>query len=291
MTSALAFTLVPILIDVIAVLGLYLLANTGRLSVGHAAFLGIGAYTSAVLSTKLGMHPFAAIAVGAVAAGASGLVFAAVADRLTHWFFAITTLAFSVMVIGLISGIDYLGAATGLYGVPLAIQLPQAIAAFAMVLGFVLWVDHSPFGRAMRAVRDSEIGAQALGIDPARIRILTFGLGTLIAGFAGGLYAHAIGLVKPGDLALERSLLYVVYLSIGGMEYWGGAILGTVLLSALPELLRFSREYRLALFGLLLTAVMLARPAGLLSGPIGLRRVLRKLRPRPAQADLRTKGS
>jgi branched-chain amino acid transport system permease protein len=291
MTSALAFTLVPILIDVIAVLGLYLLANTGRLSVGHAAFFGIGAYTSAVLSTRLGMHPFASIAVGAVVGGAAGLLFAAVADRLTHWFFAITTLAFSVMVIGLISGIDYLGAATGLYGVPLAIQLPHAIVAFVAVLGLVLWVDHSPFGRAMRAVRDSEIGAQALGINPARIRILTFGLGTLIAGFAGGLYAHYLGLVKPGDLALERSLLYVVYLSIGGMEYWGGAILGTVLLSAVPELLRFSREYRLALFGLLLTAVMLARPAGLLSGPIGLRRVLRKLRPRPAQADLRTKGS
>lgn len=291
MSSAFAFMAVPNLIDIIAVLGLYLLANTGRLSVGHAAFFGIGAYTSAVLSTKFGLPPYASIAAGAAAAGAVGLVFAAVADRLTHWFFAITTLAFSVMVIGLISGIDELGAATGLYGVPLAIQLPQAIVAFAAVLALVLWIDHSPFGRAMRAVRDSEIGAQALGIHPARIRILTFGLGTLIAGFAGGLYAHAIGLVKPGDLALERSLLYVVYLSIGGIEYWGGAILGTVLLSALPELLRFSREYRLAMFGLLLTVVMLARPAGLLPGPLGLRRLLRKLRPRPAPADLRTKGS
>jgi len=96
MSSDLAFTLVPILIDAIAVLGLYVLANTGRLSVGHASFFGIGAYVSAVCSTRLALHPLVSIAAGTVAAGLVGFVFAIVADRLTHWFFAVTTLAFSV---------------------------------------------------------------------------------------------------------------------------------------------------------------------------------------------------
>lgn len=289
MSSTLAFTLIPILIDVIAVLGLYLLANTGRLSVGHAAFFGVGAYTSAVLSTKLGMPPFISIGVGTVAAWLTGLLFAAIADRLTHWFFAITTLAFSVMMVGLVSSIDYLGGATGLYGVPLAVEFPHALAAVCLTLAVVIWVDHSRFGRAMRAVRDSEFAAQALGIHPARIRILAFGLGTLIAGFAGALYVHYLGLVKPADMSLERSLMYLVYLSIGGMEFWGGAILGTVLLGALPEVLRFSKEYRLAMFGALLTLVMLIRPAGLLSRPPRLARLLRRKRGQPVAPELHAK--
>lgn len=294
MSSSLAFTLVPILIDVIVVLGLYVLANTGRLSVGHAAFFGIGAYASAICSTTLGLHPALSIAIGAVAAGFTGLCFAALADRLTHWFFAVTTLAFSVMIIGIVSGIDALGGATGIYGVPLWIELPQTLIAFAATVALVIWVDSSRFGRAMRAVRDNEFAAQALGIHPARIRILAFALGTLIAGFAGGLYVHFLGLIKPSDMALDRSLMFVVYLSIGGLEYWGGAILGAVLLGAVPELLRFSKEYRLAMFGGLLTVVMLVRPAGLLSSPRAIKRALQKLRPSALEDDrkqFRAKGS
>ena len=272
MSSDLAFTLVPILIDAVAVLGLYVLANTGRLSVGHASFFGIGAYVSAVCSTKLALHPLVSIAAGTVAAGIVGFVFAIVADRLTHWFFAVTTLAFSVMVIGLVSNIDYFGAATGLYGIPLWIGLPETVVALAATIALVIWVDASPFGRAMRAVRDSEFAAQALAIRPAQVRVLAFTLGTAIAAFAGGLYAHYLGLVKPGDLSLERSLLFLVYLSIGGIEFWGGALLGTFVLGLLPEVLRFTREYRLAMFGALLTLVMLIRPAGLMARPADLMR-------------------
>jgi branched-chain amino acid transport system permease protein len=278
MSSDLAFTLVPILIDAIAVLGLYVLANTGRLSVGHASFFGIGAYVSAVCSTKLALHPLIGITAGTAAAALVGFVFAVVADRLTHWFFAVTTLAFSVMVIGLVSGIDYLGAATGLYGIPLWIGLPEVLIALAATIALVVFVDGSPFGRAMRAVRDCEFAAQALAIRPARVRILAFALGTAIAGFAGGLYAHYLGLIKPGDLSLERSLLFLVYLSIGGIEFWGGAVLGTFVLGLLPEVLRFTREYRLAMFGALLTLVMLVRPAGLLPRPADALRAWRRRR-------------
>lgn len=284
MSSDWAFTLVPILIDAIAVLGLYVLANTGRLSVGHASFFGLGAYVSAVGSVKLALPPPLSIAVGTVVAGMVGFVFAVVADRLTHWFFAVTTLAFSVMVIGLLSGIDYLGGATGLYGIPLWIGLPEVLIALAATVALVIWLDASPFGRAMRAVRDCEFAAQALGIRPARTRILAFTLGVAIAGFAGSLYAHYLGLIKPSDLSLERSLLFLVYLSIGGIEFWGGALLGTLALGLLPEVLRFTREYRLALFGALLTLVMLVRPAGLMPPPANALRAWRRRRRGGARA-------
>ena len=285
MSSDWAFTLVPVLIDAIAVLGLYVLANTGRLSVGHATFFGIGAYASAVCSTKLALHPLLSVAVGTVAAGLVGFVFAMVADRLTHWFFAVTTLAFSVMVIGLVSSIDYLGGATGLYGVPLWIGLPEALIALVATVALVIWLDASPFGRAMRAVRDSEFAAQALAIDPARVSVRAFTLGVAIAGFAGSLYAHYLGLIKPGDLSLERSLLFLVYLSIGGIEFWGGALLGTLALGLLPEVLRFTREYRLAMFGALLTLVMLIRPAGLLPPPADMARAWNRRRRERARAS------
>jgi branched-chain amino acid transport system permease protein len=280
MSSDLAFTLVPIFIDAIAVLGLYVLANTGRLSVGHASFFGIGAYVSAVCSTKLALHPLIGIAAGTAVAALLGFVFAVVADRLTHWFFAVTTLAFSVMVIGIVSNVDYLGGATGIYGIPLWIGLPEVLVALAATIALVVWLDGSPFGRAMRAVRDSEFAAQALAIPPARVRVLAFTLGTAIAAFAGGLYAHYLGLIKPGDLSLERSLLFLVYLSIGGIEFWGGALLGTIVLGLLPEVLRFTREYRLAMFGALLTLVMLIRPAGLLPRPADALRAWRRRRGR-----------
>ena len=132
----------------------------------------------------------------------------------------------------------------------------------------------------MRAVRDSEFAAQALAIRPAAIRIQAFTVGVAIAGFAGALYAHYLGLVKPGDLSLDRSLLFLVYLSIGGIEFWGGALLGTLLLGLLPEVLRFTREYRLAMFGALLTLVMLIRPAGLLPPPAEIVRAWHRWRRR-----------
>jgi branched-chain amino acid transport system permease protein len=114
-------------------------------------------------------------------------------------------------------------------------------------------------------VRDSEQAAQALAIDPTRVRVIAYALGTGLAGLAGGLWSHYLGLIKPSDMSLERSLLYLIYLSIGGVDHWIGALFGTFLLDLLPEFIRFSRGYRFVLFGGLLALVMVVRPTGLIS--------------------------
>ena len=256
---------IPVLIDAIAVLGLYLIASSGRLSIGHAAFFGIGCYASALLSTQLTLPFWASIGLGGVAAGAFGLVFAVVAERLGHWFFAIATLAFSVMLSGIVSSVESLGGATGIYGIPITVDLPVVLVAFAVVVAFVFWVDRSSFGRSLRAVRDSELAAEAVGINPAHAHAAAFALGTAIAGLAGGLWAHYLGVIKPVDMSLDRSLYFLIYLAVGGIEHWVGALLGTLTLGILPEVLRFSREYRLAFFGLLLTGFMVLRPSGFIS--------------------------
>ena len=266
---------IPVLIDAIAVLGLYVIASSGRLSIGHAAFFGIGCYVSAILSTQLTLPFWASIVLGAVAAGVFGLVFAMVAERLGHWFFAIATLAFSVMLSGIVSSVESLGGATGIYGIPIAVGVPAVLVSLAAVLVLVYWIDRSSLGRSLRAVRDSEIAAEAVGINPAYAHAGAFAIGTAIAGLAGGLWAHYLGVIKPVDMSLDRSLFFLIYLAVGGIEHWAGALLGTVTLGMLPEVLRFSREYRLAFFGLLLTGFMVLRPSGFVS-----RQLINRIAPR-----------
>ncbi|MFN0299547.1 MAG: branched-chain amino acid ABC transporter permease [Burkholderiales bacterium] len=265
MIDILPSILVPVLIDAIAVLGLYVIAASGRMSAGHAAFFGIGGYTSGLISIHLALPPALSLMLGTIVAGLCGGLFAVVADRLGHWFFAITTLAFAVMIIGLVSGVDALGGATGLYGVPLVIGLKEVAFSLILAIAFVVWLDSRRFGRAMRAVRDSELAAQALAINPTTVRVIAYALGAGLAGLAGGLWAHYLGLIKPSDMSLDRSLLFLIYLSIGGVDHWIGALFGTFLLDLLPEFIRFSRGYRFVLFGGLLALVMILRPSGLIS--------------------------
>ena len=265
MNGYLASIVIPVLIDAIAVLGLYVIVSSGRLSIGHAAFFGIGCYVSALLSAQLKYPVWLAISAGVVSAAMAGLLFALLAERLSHWFFAIATLAFSVMLSGIVSSVESLGGATGIYGVPLAVDLPVVAVCLVAVLVLVYFIDGSSFGRSLRAVRDSEIAAEAVGINPRFAHVGAFAIGTAVAGLAGGLWAHYLGVVKPVDMSLDRSLFFLIYLAVGGVEHWAGALLGTISLGILPEVLRFSREYRLVFFGLLLTSFMVLRPSGFLS--------------------------
>ena len=265
MMDVLPSILTPVLINAIAVLGLYIIAASGRISAGHAAFFGIGGYASGLISIRLGLPPLVSMALGMIVAASCGAAFALVADRLSHWFFAVTTLAFAVMIISLVSSFDALGGATGLYGIPIATGLKEVAFALILAVGFVVWLDSTNFGRAMRAVRDSEPAAQALAINPMYVRAVAYALGTGLAGFAGGLWSHYLGLIKPADMSLDRSLLYLIYLSIGGIDHWIGALFGTFLLDLLPEFIRFSRGYRFVVFGGLLALVMVLRPSGLIS--------------------------
>lgn len=263
--SVLMFSLIPIFIDAIAVLGLYVIAASGRLSVGHAAFFGIGGYASGLLSIHLGAPLPVALVAGAAIAGLAGTVLGMIIDRLGHWFYATTTLAFSVMLSGLISSMEFFGSATGLHGVPLTVDFPLVAGCLAATIAIVALLDRSALGRRIKAVRESELAAESIGINLFRTRVAAMCIGTALAGLAGGLWAHYLGLIKPADIGLERSLLFLIFLAIGSLESWYGALLGTLLLGYLPEVLRFSREYRLAFFGSLLAIAMVLRPYGLLT--------------------------
>ena len=124
MMEILPSILTPVLVNCIAVVGLYVIAASGRISAGHAAFFGIGGYASGVLSKFAGLPPLVSIVLGMFVAAAVGAAFALIADRLSHWFFAVATLAFAVMVLSLVATIEAVGGATGLYGIPIVVGLP-----------------------------------------------------------------------------------------------------------------------------------------------------------------------
>lgn len=254
----------PIVIQLIAVLGLYVIVRSGRISVAQATFFGIGEYASGYLALHLPV-PFAvAVAGGVVLSCVVGLLFATLAHALTHWFFAVASLSFAVVMTSVVSNIEALGGATGLYGFPVVTTLPIVVTVLIVVLALVILFDHSALGRRASCVRDDPELAASLGISATRVQIVAFGMGAAVAGVAGGLWAGYLGVARPDDLAFGQSLTLLVFLAVGGTRWWFGPVLGTLALGALPELLRFSSDLRFVLYGVLLAVVMVLRPSGLL---------------------------
>ena len=255
--------LTPVLIDAVAVLGLYVTAMAGRISVAQASFMGIGGYTAAILALHITSNFVLMIAGGIVIAFIIGGLFAVVADRLDHWFFAVATLALGLMVTGIASASDSLGGATGLYGVPLKTTLSTATIAVVLTLVGVVALEHSVLGRRIKSVRDSPIAAASFGINLRLMRVSAFAISAGIAGAAGALHVSFLSTINPGHIGFDKSLLLLVFLAVGGTRSWLGPLIGTLLLGLVPELLRFSQEFRYVLFGIILILVMTLRPTGI----------------------------
>jgi len=280
----------------IVTIGLVLLGTSGQVSLGQAAFYGIGAYTSALLARDLGWSPWlampCAVALVAVVAYAVGLP----ALRLADVFFVLATLGVGVIVNVLMVQLDPLtGGASGLRDIP-----PLAIAGRRLTTDrdyfYVIWtaavaalavarnLAAHRTGRALRAILGSEVGAAALGIDVPRYRIRVFVLSAAYAGAAGALYAHYIRFISPAPFALYASLFFLIMAVVGGLtNIWGG-LLGAGAVTALDQIVRaeiprlFPRvggEYQTAIYGIILVLIMIFFPSGIVRGALDVRRLLR----------------
>jgi branched-chain amino acid transport system permease protein len=252
------------LLNVAMALGLYVTAMSGQLSMATAAIAGVGGYCSGVLTVKFGV-PFLPSVIAAAALGAAiGAALAALTARMRDFILKLTTLAFGEALSVLAFNWDYIGGANNFTGLQLHTGLGTAAICAALSL-FVAWrFDLSRLGFAARAVRDDPLAAAAMGISVARIRAITFALGAALVGLAGAVQANYVLVVSPGDLGFFVSLTYIIFLLFGGLYTLWGPVLGAVLLTVLPEALRFANEYRLILYGLIIVAVVLWRPEGLL---------------------------
>ena len=287
--AALALALLPLLlpnafwydlatraaINAVVVVGLNLLIGyAGQISLGHAGFLGIGAYASAVLTSRLGWPPVAAMAAGAVATGLLAMVVARPILRLRGHSLAMATLGLGIIVsIVLTNESRWTGGPDGivvppfgLLGIEIAGERTWYWLAAAILL-VTLWaagnlVD-SPFGRAMRSLRTAEPAARAVGVDAAGVKAAIFVLSAVGASLMGSLTAHYVGFVTPEAASFLVSVELLTMVVVGGMASLAGSVVGAALLTVLPQLLsRFEGAETLA-FGLILVVTMIAMPRGL----------------------------
>ena len=253
------------LLNVVMALGLYVTALSGQLSMATAAIAGVGAYLAAILTVKFGWPFLPSIVLAAVGGAVVGTLLALVTLKMRDFILKLTTLAFGEALAVLAFNWDYIGGANSFTGIGLKTNVMTALIATAVAL-YVTWrFDGSRLGFASRAVRDDPIAAGAMGISIAHVRALTFALGGALVGMGGAIQAHYMLVISPHDLGFFVSLNFIIFLLFGGLQTMWGPVLGAVLLTALPEFLRFTNEYRLILFGLIIVLVVLLRPNGLLT--------------------------
>ncbi|HEX3245530.1 MAG TPA: branched-chain amino acid ABC transporter permease [Chloroflexota bacterium] len=255
-----------------ALLGLSIYATlaTGQLSVGNAAFMGIGAYTAALLVMRLGVPFLPSLLVGSLAGGGAAFLLGLPVVRLSGVFLAIATIGFGEIVrIVALNSTTLTGGAQGLNGVPPLTQTWQIYLALAVVL-FIFWrIRGSRLGYTWEAIRQDELAARNLGINTARHKVLAFALGGLLAGLAGGLAAHFTFFIGPNEYGFTQATNILVYAIVGGSGVFWGPVLGSTLITLLPEVLRGSGvaagAMRLFVNGLILLLVVLFLPNGLAS--------------------------
>ena len=259
----------------IVALGLQvLLGFSGQLSIGQAAFYGIGAYASALLTTKLGLpFPLALLGSGIAAAMASLLMVPI--TRLTGAYLAVATLGFSIIVYLLLKNEEWLtGGSFGFMQIPRAALfgyvLRDAKYSYYLCVGVAAIVyfafaqlRRSRFGRAINAIRQDEDAARASGIRVTLLKSECFVIAAFVAGIAGSLYAHEVRYLSPNDFTFWKSIEILIMVVIGGIGSLPGAILGAAVVVGLPELLRAIGDYRMLVFGAILMATMLFGEGGL----------------------------
>jgi branched-chain amino acid transport system ATP-binding protein len=250
-----------------------LLGLSGQISLGHAGFYAIGAYVLGLLTASLDVPFFIALAAAAAAAGAAGMLLAIPALRVRGPTLAMVTIAFGFVVEQGTAEWSWLtGGWNGLMGIPppRAFGFEFAERAIAlMVLAFtglslILYAQlrSSPWGMAMRAVRDAEVASQSIGLDPMAIRATAFAISAAAAGFAGGVFAAMTNFISPESFPFFQSILFLLVVMVGGADTVLGPLIGAVVV-LLPEALSFLAQYRLLFVGLLLLVVLRLTPMGI----------------------------
>ena len=270
-----------------------LIGLSGQISFGHIAFYAIGAYISALM-TLAGLPLWLAVPAAGVVAGGVGALLAIPALRVTGPYLAMITIAFSFVVHhSLIEWRDVTGGSNGLMGIPLPEfagldpSILLALLATALMIGalaFYQRLHHSGWGKAMRAVKASEIAARSLGFNPVVSKTLAFALSALLTGLAGALLAPLLMFINPESFPFSQSILFVLAVIVGGSGTLFGPVLGALLIVLVPELLSDFAEYRLLIFSVLLLVVLWIAPNGLL-GALARRWIKPTLLTPPAHID------
>ncbi|MBP2290965.1 branched-chain amino acid ABC transporter permease [Azospirillum rugosum] len=247
----------------------------GLLSLGHAAFYGIGAYAAALLATQHGVPFLLTIPLAGVAAAIGGVLVALPTMRLVSIYFAVATLGMGEIIHGtLLNWVDFTRGPMGIPAIPsfkvFGLDLSGNLGSYlvvAVVMLASLWVlhrlTHSYYGNALRALREDDQCADSMGIDVVRLKGEVFAIACFFAGVAGALWAHTTGYISPNDFRFGESILVLAMIVVGGLGSLPGAVIGAVLLIVLPEALRPVGDVRMIVVGCVMFFSILLLPKGL----------------------------
>jgi len=261
--------------------------HAGQISLGHAAFFGIGAYTSALLYSEAGFPFWIGVPLAALAAGTVGALVGIPCLRVRDDFLAITTMGINFVVEAVFLYIPFFGGAMGIGGINLPnwfgreMTKSEYFLLILVALIFLLlldrWLGRSWIGLAWASIREDEQAAKAMGVDVVRFKVIAFVLGSAIAGLAGGFYAHFLTFIMPQNFGFGQSIVILSMVVFGGIGTRWGPLLGAVILGVLPEVSRPIMEYRTLVYGVLLMAMMRFQPGGLLGFESLLSKAFRRL--------------
>jgi len=261
-------------INALVAIGLCILMGyAGQISLGQAGFYGIGAYVSAVLSLHFGLPVVVSLILAMVVAAMVAVILAVPALRLKGHYLAVATLGFGEIIYIILNEWGP-GGPSGFGDIPHFSLLGYTITSttgyfyliwglVAVVMIFSLNLIHSRTGRALRAIHDSELASNAMGLDVVELKIKVFILSAVYASLAGGLYAHYITFISPSSFSLFYSILVLMMVIVGGITNLWGAIIGAVVITVLPELLRRFEEFDVLVYGLILTLSLMFFRKGL----------------------------
>ncbi len=267
-------------ITMIGVMGTYMVTGlTGQFSFGQAAFMAVGGYVSAMLTLRFNL-PFPVVAVvGAASATLAGLLVGLPTVRLRRDYISLVTFGFGEAIISVLNNSAQLtGGAEGLVGIPKRVDLPLVLASVVCCLFLVACYKNSRYGRQSLALRTDELAARSMGIDVNRIKLVTFLFASAITGYAGVLYAFYSQYLEPGYYNWTVSAEWLIIVFVGGINSLTGAMFSAVVLTSLPELLRFASAWRIIIYCIIVLLIINYRPNGIF-GDWEISRLWKKRKP------------
>lgn len=241
-----------------------ILGYTGQLSIGHAAFMSLGAYGSALVTLHFGFPFIVSLLCGALLAALFGVIIGIPTLKLKGDYLAIATLGLGEIVRIVCLNLEITGGAVGLRAIPKKTTLLWVVIAVLFTVFILNRIIKSRIGRALIAIREDETAADSMGINSTYYKTLCFGVGAFFAGLGGGLFAHYMRFLHPNTFNFMKSIEHLCMVVLGGLGNMWGAFIGAALLTVTPELLRTVADLRLLIYGAILVLMMRVRPQGLL---------------------------
>ena len=254
-------------INLMSVLGLSLLTGfTGMFSFGHAGFMAIGGYAAAAMSVNFGLPFIPSLLIGGLAAAIVSAFIGSLTLNLKGDYFCIATLGFGEAIRLILDNVQYFGGARGWPGIPHHTNLLNVVIINIIAIILLANLIRSKHGRNMIAVREEELASQVVGINVFKYKMISLMISAAYAGIGGGLMAHYMTFLQPKMFSLVKSTELTIIVIFGGLGSISGSVVGALVLTALPEVLRVIRDWRLVLYGLSVIIIMVTRPEGLMGG-------------------------